>query len=69
MSSTDIAVGIKSICELMQSTDCNEIVMEVGLNGSANDGARFLFHIMRQCPELAAEEQEENSDDESEDEE
>jgi hypothetical protein len=53
----------------MQSTDCNEIVMEVGLNGSANDGARFLFHIMRQCPELAAEEQEENSDDESEDEE
>lgn len=69
MSPTDIAVGIKSICELMQSTDCSEICMEVGLNGAENDGARFLFHIMRQCPELAVEEEEEDSDDESEDEE
>ena len=61
---TNIAVGIQALCEMMQQTDCNEIVMEVGLNGAANDGARFLFHIMRQCPELAVEEEDDESEDE-----
>jgi hypothetical protein len=40
----------------MQSTDCNEMVMEVGINGGNADGARFLIHVIRQCPEEAAEE-------------
>lgn len=55
-----VAKGIQSLCELMQGTDCNEVVMEVGLNGAANDGARFLIHIIRQCPELAVEEENES---------
>jgi hypothetical protein len=42
----------------MQSTDCNELVMEVGINGGGDDGARFLIHIIRQCPEEAVEEEE-----------
>lgn len=67
MNELNAAMGIQAICELMQRTDCSEICMEVGLNGAENDGARFLFHIMRQCPELAVEE--EDSEDESENEE
>jgi len=50
----------------MQQNDCNEIVMEVGINGAANDGARFLFHIMRQCPELAVEQEDDDDDSENE---
>lgn len=43
----------------MQSTDCSELVMEVGVNGGATDGARFLVHVIRQCPEEVEEEGEE----------
>ena len=42
---------------MMSETDCNEWVMEVGLSGSEHDGARFLIHILRQCPEAAVEEE------------
>lgn len=66
MSELDAAMGIRALCELMQKTDCSEICMEVGLNGEANDGARFLFHIMRQCPELAVEEEDESDKEDEE---
>jgi len=62
----NIAKGIQALCEMMQQNDCNEIVMEVGINGAANDGARFLFHIMRQCPELAVEQEDDDDDSENE---
>lgn len=57
MSKADIAKAISQLCMLMQSTDCSELVMEVGINGGNADGARFLIHVIRQCPELAAEEE------------
>lgn len=52
-----MAKGIYTLCELMQSTDCSELVMEVGINGGNADGARFLIHVIRQCPEEAVEEE------------
>jgi hypothetical protein len=55
---SNVAKGIYTLCELMQSTDCSELVMEVGINGGNADGARFLIHVIRQCPEEAAEEEE-----------
>lgn len=58
MSKADIAKAISQLCTLMQSTDCNELVMEVGMQGGPTDGARFPIHVMRQCPELAAAEEE-----------
>lgn len=54
---SNVAKGIYTLCELMQSTDCSELVMEVGVNGGATDGARFLVHVIRQCPEEAVEEE------------
>lgn len=66
MSELDAAMGIRALCELMQKTDCSEICMEVGLNGAANDGARFMFHIIRQCPELAVEEESESDEEDEE---
>ena len=56
---SNVAKGIYTLCELMQSTDCSELVMEVGTKGGPTDGARFLIHIIRQCPEEAVEEEEE----------
>ncbi|CAB4136332.1 hypothetical protein UFOVP917_20 [uncultured Caudovirales phage] len=56
---SNVAKGIHTLCELMQSTDCSELVMEVGVNGGATDGARFLVHVIRQCPEEVEEEGEE----------
>jgi len=68
MNKLDAAMGIRALCELMQQTDCSEICMEVGLNGAANDGARFLFHIIRQCPELAVEQEDDDESDEEDEE-
>ena len=56
---SNIAKAIGQLCQLMQDTDCSELCMEVGVNGGATDGARFLFHVIRQCPETAVEEEEE----------
>ena len=58
MSKGSVAKAIAALCHTMQETDCNEMVMEVGINGGATDGARFLIHIIRQCPEDAVEEEE-----------
>ena len=49
MSKLKITNAIGTICEMMQETDSNEFVIEVGLNGGNNDGARFLVHVLRQC--------------------
>lgn len=57
MSKSKIANAVGTLCEMMSETDCNEWVMEVGLSGSEHDGARFLIHILRQCPEAAVEEE------------
>jgi hypothetical protein len=54
----NVAKGIYTLCELMQSTDCSELVMEVGTKGGPTDGARFLIHVIRQCPEEVEEEEE-----------
>ena len=54
---SNVAKGIYTLCELMQSTDCSELVMEVGTNGGPTDGARFLIHVIRQCPEEVEEEE------------
>ena len=57
MSKYSVAKGVHQLCNLMQTTDCNELVMEVGINGGNADGARFLIHIIRQCPEEVEEEE------------
>lgn len=51
--------ALTDLCEIMQATDANEFVIEMGLNGGEADGARYLVHIIRQCPECAVEEEEE----------
>jgi hypothetical protein len=56
VSKDSVAKAIAALCHTMQSTDCNEMVMEVGINGGNADGARFLIHVIRQCPEEASEE-------------
>lgn len=53
-----ITAAISILCEVMQQTDANEFVIEVGTNGGSADGARYLIHIMKQCPECAVEEEE-----------
>ena len=54
-----IATAIKTLCDFMQCTDADEFCIEVGLNGGEADGTRYLIHILRQCPELAVEEEDE----------
>jgi hypothetical protein len=56
-SKSKIANAVGTLCEMMSETDCNEWVMEVGVNGTEHDGARFVIHIIRQCPEAAVEEE------------
>ena len=54
-----LVAAIDTLCEFMQRTDANEFVVEVGANGGATDGARYLIHVLRQCPECAVEEEDE----------
>ena len=56
MSNDRIIRSLLELTALMQATDANEFVIEMGLDGGASDGARYLVHIIRQCPEDAAEE-------------
>jgi len=55
MSRHKITQAINILCEVMQETDANEFVIEVGLQGGEADGARYLIHILRQCPECESE--------------
>lgn len=50
--------ALMDLCELMQKTDANEFVIEMGLSGGQADGTRYLVHVLRQCPEDAVEEEE-----------
>lgn len=52
--------ALTDLCEIMQATDANEFVIEMGLNGGEADGARYLVHIIRQCPECAVEDEDIN---------
>lgn len=69
MNKQKITNAIGTICEMMQENDANEFVIEVGLNGGNNDGARFLVHVIRQCLEEPNEIEITLTDDESEEEE
>lgn len=51
--------AIRQLCLMMQETDASEFCIEVGLNGGGADGARYLIHIIKQCPEAAVEDEEE----------
>lgn len=51
MSKHKLTLAINTLCEVMQETDANEFVIEVGLQGGEADGARYLIHVLRQSPE------------------
>jgi hypothetical protein len=59
VSNDRIIRSLLELTSLMQATDANEFVIEMGLDGGAADGTRYLVHIIRQCPEEAVEEGEE----------
>lgn len=54
-----LVAAIDILCEFMQRTDANEFVLEAGIHGGEFDGARYLIHVLRQCPECAVEEEDE----------
>ena len=54
-----LVAAIDILCEFMQRTNANEFVLEAGTHGGEADGARYLIHVLRQCPECAVEEEDE----------
>jgi hypothetical protein len=51
--------AIAELCMLMQELNAIEMCVEAGLNGGAVDGARYLIHIVKQCPITAVEDEDE----------
>ena len=54
-----VTAAVHILVDVMQQTDAKELVIEVGNNGGRDDGARYLIHILKQCPECAVEEEQE----------
>lgn len=54
-----LVAAIDILCEFMQQTDANEFCLEAGTHGGKADGARYYIRIIRQCPECAVEEEDE----------
>lgn len=58
MSNDRIIRSLLELTAFMRATDADEFVIEMGLDGGAADGARYVVHIMRQDPEETEQEQE-----------
>lgn len=54
-----LVAAIDTLCEFMQQTDANEFCLEAGTHGGKADGARYYIRIIRQCPECAVEQEDE----------